>query len=300
MEQTTYLLRDPNVDWKEIDVAIRQGGDYSRLRRWMRPNLKEKIVHEVKAANLRGRGGAGFPAGVKWSFVPKPDGGARYLVVNADEGEPGTFKDRYWLGVDPHPLIEGCILCAYALDLTACYIYIRGEFVRQAEVLQAAIDQARARKYLGKNILGSGLDFDIHIHMGAGAYVCGEETALLESIEGKPGRPRLKPPFPAAIGLFGRPTVINNVETMACVPLILEHGGDTFHGWGRERNGGPKVFGVSGHVKRPGIYEFPLGRVTLRELIFEHCGGILDDRELKGVIPGGSSVPIVTPDELDV
>ena len=298
MEQTSYLLRAPDKDLTDLQTAIGEGS-YSRLRTWLKPHKKEAIVAEVKAANLRGRGGAGFPAGVKWGFVPKVEG-PKYLVVNADEGEPGTFKDRYWLEEDPHPLIEGCILAGYALDLTACYIYIRGEFVRPNDVTHKAIQDAYDRGFLGKNILGTGFDFDIYTHLGAGAYICGEETALLESLEGKPGQPRLKPPFPAVKGLFERPTVINNVETIACVPVILEHGGETFHSWGVERNGGPKVFCVSGHVKKPGLYEFPLGKVTFREIIYDHCGGILDDRDLKGVIPGGSSCPIITPDELDV
>ena len=297
--QTSYLLRDDRKDWTQIGTAV-NGGDYSRLRKWLRPERKEQIIAEVKAAQLRGRGGAGFPAGVKWGFVPKGTDKPKYLVINADEGEPGTFKDRYWLEKDPHPLIEGCILTSYALDIHTCYIYLRGEFVEPGRVTRRAIKDAIERGFLGKDILGSGFDLDIHTHMGAGAYICGEETALLESIEGRPGQPRLKPPFPAVVGLFGCPTVINNVETIANVPLILEHGGENYLSWGSERNGGTKVFCVSGHVKKPGIYEFPLGGVTVRELIYDHCGGILDDRELKAVVPGGSSCPVITADELDV
>ena len=297
-EQMQQLLRDFSKDFKTIDVAMAEG-DYSRLRKWMKPEKKEQILAEVKAAELRGRGGAGFPAGVKWGFVPQVEG-PKYLVINADEGEPGTFKDRYWLEHNPHPLIEGCILTAYALGLNAVYIYIRGEFVGPTDTVDRAIADARAKGFVGKNILGSGFDCEIYTHLGAGAYICGEETALLESLEGKPGQPRLKPPFPAVVGLFGRPTLINNVETIVNVPLILEHGGEKFLEWGKERNGGTKVFCVSGHVKKPGLYEFPLGAVTMRELIYDHCGGILDDRELKAVVPGGASCPVITADVLDV
>jgi NADH-quinone oxidoreductase subunit F len=294
------LLRRPkaphqNLEGIESAMAL---GDYSRLRSWLKPEKRASITDEVKKANLRGRGGAGFPAGMKWSFIGK--GFPRYLVINADEGEPGTFKDRYWLEKDPHPLIEGCILTAYALEANVVYIYLRGEFIHPCEVLDRAILQARAKGYIGKNILGTGFDLEMHTHLGAGAYICGEETALLESLEGKPGQPRLKPPFPAVQGLFGQPTIINNVETIVNVPIILEHGGDNFHSWGTPKNGGTKVFGVSGHVKRPGIYEFPLGKVTMRELVYEHCGGILDDRPLKAIVPGGASCPVIDPNELDV
>ncbi|MFT5433893.1 MAG: NADH-quinone oxidoreductase subunit F [Myxococcota bacterium] len=298
-DQLRNLLRDTSKDFTSIDTAIK-AGDYSRLRTWLRPEKKQAIIDEVKAANLRGRGGAGFPAGLKWSFVPQDGDKPKYLVVNADEGEPGTFKDRYWLEHDPHPMIEGCILCAWALNIETVYIYIRGEFVRQAETTDRAIADAYKRGFLGQNILGTGFNLEMHTHLGAGAYICGEETAMLESLEGKPGQPRLKPPFPAVVGLFGCPTVINNVETLVNVPLILEHGGEAFHQMGVERNGGTKVFGVSGHVNKPGLYEFPLGAVTLRELIYDHCGGILDGRELKAVVPGGASCPVVTADELDV
>ena len=297
-EQTSYLLRDAGRDLTRMDQALALG-TYSRLRKWMRPDKKDAIVDEVKAANLRGRGGAGFPAGVKWTFVPKNTDKPKYLAVNADEGEPGTFKDRYWLERDPHALIEGCILCCYALGIHTCYIYIRGEFVRPGQVTERALEDAYKQGYLGKNILGTGFDLDIYVHMGAGAYICGEETAMLNSLEGYAGQPRLKPPFPALIGLFGCPTVINNVETLVNVPVILEMGAEKFNALGTEKNGGTKVFGVSGHVKKPGIYEFPLG-TNLKEIIYDHCGGILDDRPLKGVIPGGSSCPIITPDEIDI
>ena len=295
--QTSYILRQDGKDYNDINVAV-AAGTYSRLRKWMRSPMKEQIVEEVKKANLRGRGGAGFPAGVKWGFLPKNDK-TRYLAVNADESEPGTFKDRYWLQHDPHPLIEGILLTCYALDIHTCYIYVRGEFWRPAENLDRGVQAAYKKGYLGKNILGTGFDLDVYVHVGAGAYICGEETGMLESIEGKPGKPRLKPPFPAVAGLWGCPTIINNVETIVNVPLILEIGGDKFLSLGTPKNGGTKVFGISGHVKKPGIYELPLG-VNLKEVIYDHCGGILDDRQLKGVIPGGSSVPIITPDEIDI
>ncbi|MFT7621949.1 MAG: NADH-quinone oxidoreductase subunit F [Myxococcota bacterium] len=298
--ETRHLLRtQDDMGLCSIDSAIAKG-DYKRLRPWMKDEKKQELIAEVKAANLRGRGGAGFPAGLKWTFVPQNIDKPKYLVINADEGEPGTFKDRYWLEHDPHPLIEGCILTAFALNMNTCYVYVRGEFIRPARNLEAAIQEARDRGYLGKNILGTGFDLDIHVHLGAGAYICGEETALIESLEGKPGQPRLKPPFPAVVGVFGCPTLVNNVETIVNVPLILEVGAEKYTSWGTERNGGTKVFCVSGHVKKPGLYEFPLGGVTMRELIYDHCGGILDDRELKGVIPGGASCPIISPDEIDV
>ena len=296
---TSYLLRDTATDFTKIENAV-AAGDYSRLRTWLRNDKKETIVNEVKTAVLRGRGGAGFPAGLKWSFVPKNTGKPHYLVVNADEGEPGTFKDRYWLEDNPHPLLEGCILACYALDIHTCYIYLRGEFIKAGHVLDQAIAEAKKRGFLGKNVLGSGFDLEIHTHLGAGAYICGEETALLESLEGKPGQPRLKPPFPAVVGLFDCPTVINNVETIVNVPIILEHGGEEFLSWGSEKNGGTKVFCVSGHVKKPGLFEFALGQVTMRELIYDHCGGTLDDRPIKAVVPGGASCPVITGDELDV
>jgi NADH-quinone oxidoreductase subunit F len=297
-QQTNYLLRAEGHELREIANAIKKGS-YDQLKTWMQPDKKDTIVDEVKKAQLRGRGGAGFPAGVKWGFVPKDTDKPKYLVVNADEGEPGTFKDRYWLEEDPHPMIEGCILCAYALDIHTCYIYTRGEFIRPTQITDKAIADAYEKGFLGKNILGTGFDLNMYTHLGAGAYICGEETGLLESLEGKPGRPRLKPPFPAVEGLFGCPTVINNVETLVCVPLILEMGGDKFLELGVEKNGGTKVFCVSGHVNKPGLYEFPLG-MNLKEIIYDHCGGILDGAELKAVIPGGASCPVITPDEIDI
>ncbi len=297
MTAERFLLRDPSLDWRSLDVHLAHGG-FEAVRKAfaMEPDA---IVEEVKRSNLRGRGGAGFPTGVKWGFVPKQSDKPKYLVINADEGEPGTFKDRYWLEKDPFPLIEGCIICARALDMHTCYIYMRGEFLDQMKVVEDAIRQCEERGFLGDDILGSGFSLRIYVHPGAGAYICGEETALLNSIEGKRGWPRLKPPFPAVEGLFACPTVVNNVETIAAIPQIILRGGDWFAGLGPPRNGGTKVFCVSGHVKKPGLYELPLG-TTYREIIYEHCGGTLDDRPIKAVIPGGSSCPPLTADELDV
>jgi NADH-quinone oxidoreductase subunit F len=299
MSTTNHLLRysDTGADLKTL-AGYRAAGGFKGLRKalLLKP---EDIVETVKKASIRGRGGAGFPAGVKWSFVPAPDGGDRYLVVNADEGEPGTFKDRHILSEDPFRLIEGCLIAARAAHLNRGFIYIRGEFKQIIQDMEKAIDSARRAGYLGKRILGKDFDFDLHVHPGAGAYICGEESALLESIEGRPGRPRLKPPFPAVKGLFARPTVINNVETLALVPLVFEIGADSFLELGVERDGGPKIYGVSGHVNKPGLFEFPMGK-NLKELIYDDCGGILDGRTLKGVIPGGSSCPILLPDEIDI
>jgi NADH-quinone oxidoreductase subunit F len=259
----------------------------------------QAIIDEVKRAKLRGRGGAGFPAGVKWGFLPKDSTKPRYLVVNADEGEPGTFKDRYWLERDPFALLEGIIIASYAIGAHTAYVYIRGEFAKPIAVMERAIEQLYRAGYLGRSVLGSSYSLDIHVHPGAGAYICGEESALLESLEGKPGRPRNKPPFPASVGLFGCPTIINNVETMACVRLILDRGAEAFLAMGLPEDGGPKVYGVSGHVKRPGLYEAPMG-TPLRRLVYEFGGGTIDDRPILGIIPGGSSTPVLGPEHLDV
>ncbi|MGV8041089.1 MAG: NADH-quinone oxidoreductase subunit NuoF [Thermoanaerobaculaceae bacterium] len=259
----------------------------------------EAVTHEVTASELRGRGGAGFPTGRKWSFVPRDHPGPRYLVCNADESEPGTFKDRELIEHDPHQVVEGIAIAAYAIKAGTAYVYIRGEFVRWARILEKAVAEARKKGYLGKGILGSGYSLEIVVHRGAGAYICGEETALIESIEGKRGFPRLKPPFPAVAGLFGKPTIVNNVETLACLPHIINRGAKWFASIGRPRNTGPKLFCVSGHVKRPGVVELPLG-VPFREIIFDHCGGMRDGRTLKAFFPGGSSAPIMTAEQVDV
>ena len=256
---------------------------------------REWIIDNMKASGLRGRGGAGFPTGLKWSFMPKEsDGRPSYLVVNADESEPGTCKDREIIRHDPHTLIEGCLIASFAMNANACYIYIRGEYIREKEALQAAIDECYAAGMVGKNACKSGWDFEIYLVHGAGAYICGEETALLESLEGKKGMPRMKPPFPAGAGLYGCPTTVNNVESIAVVPTILRRGPEWFAGMGRPNNAGTKLFAISGHVNNPCVVEESMS-IPFEELIEKHCGGIRGGWDnLKAVIPGGSSVPMVT------
>ncbi|MGI1661173.1 NADH-quinone oxidoreductase subunit NuoF [Palleronia sp. KMU-117] len=258
---------------------------------------RDWIVTEMKTSGLRGRGGAGFPTGLKWSFMPKEsDGRPSYLVVNADESEPGTCKDREIMRHDPHTLVEGCLIASFAMGAHACYIYIRGEYIREREALQAAIDEAYDAGLLGKNAAGSGWDFDLYLHHGAGAYICGEETALLESLEGKKGMPRMKPPFPAGAGLYGCPTTVNNVESIAVVPTILRRGGAWFASFGRPNNAGTKLFAISGHVNAPCVVEEAMS-ISFEELIDRHCGGIRGGWDnLKAVIPGGSSVPCLPGD----
>ncbi len=255
---------------------------------------REAIIEEMKASGLRGRGGAGFPTGLKWSFMPKEVGvRPHYLVVNADESEPGSCKDRDILRHDPHKLVEGCLIASFAMNAHACYIYVRGEYYNEAVALQKAVDQAYAAGLIGKNASGSGYDFDLYVHRGAGAYICGEETALLESLEGKKGMPRLKPPFPAAMGLYGCPTTVNNVESIAVAPTILRRGAAWFSALGRPKNAGTKLFSISGHVNKPCNVEEELG-IPLRELIDTYCGGVRGGWDnLLAVIPGGSSVPMI-------
>ena len=257
---------------------------------------REQVIEEVKASGLRGRGGAGFPTGVKWSFMPKDQNRPHYLLCNADESEPGTFKDRELIRWTPHQLIEGCLIGAYGIGASHCYIYLRGEFFETTQVLAKALEDAYEAGLVGKDILGSGVDIDITLHVGAGAYICGEETGLMNSLEGRRGQPRIKPPFPAAVGAFGMPTTINNVETLCSVPGIVKNGGAWYRQWGTEKSPGTKLFCVSGHVNRPGNYELPLG-FPLMELIEDVCGGVRDGNALKAVIPGGSSVPIMTAEE---
>jgi len=254
----------------------------------------EEIIEQVKISALRGRGGAGFPTGLKWSFMPRNSEGQKYIVCNSDEGEPGTCKDRDILRYNPHQLVEGMAIAGYTIGATQGYNYIRGEFWEPYERFQAAIEDARAAGLLGKNIMGSGIDFDLEVHLGGGAYICGEETALLESIEGKKGQPRFKPPFPASYGLYGRPTTINNTETLASIPMILKNGGQWFLDLGKPNNGGTKIFSVSGHVNKPGNFEVNMG-TPFAELL-EMAGGVRDGHKLKAVIPGGSSTPIVPAD----
>ncbi len=273
-------------------AAARRRGDWDGTRDLILKG-RDWLVKEVKESGLRGRGGAGFPTGLKWSFMPKQADGPVYLVVNADESEPGTCKDREIIRNEPHKLIEGCVLAGAAMGCTAGYIYIRGEFVQEAKILQAAIDEAYEAGLVGKNACGSGYDFELYLHRGAGAYICGEETGLLESLEGKKGQPRLKPPFPAAVGLYGRPTTVNNVETIAVVPTILRRGAAWFAGLGRPNNTGTKIFCISGHVNHPCTVEEEMG-IPLKVLIEKHCGGVRGGWDnLLAVIPGGSSVPLI-------
>ncbi|UTW54075.1 NADH-quinone oxidoreductase subunit NuoF [Kordiimonas sp. SCSIO 12610] len=278
-------------DWG-IEAAMKRG-DWDGTKEIIAKG-KDWIINEMKESGLRGRGGAGFPTGLKWSFMPKEsDGRPSYLVVNADEGEPGTCKDRDLMRHDPHKLIEGCLIAGFAMNAVAAYIYIRGEFYREAEVLDAAIEEARAKGFLGKNACGSGYDFDVFVHKGAGAYICGEETALIESLEGKKGQPRLKPPFPANVGVWGCPTTVNNVESIAVAPTILRRGASWFSGLGRPNNTGTKVFCISGHVNNPCNVEEEMG-IPLKELIEKHAGGVRGGWDnLLAVIPGGSSVPVL-------
>jgi NADH-quinone oxidoreductase subunit F len=268
---------------------------YQAAERVLKTLKPDQIIEEVKASGLRGRGGAGFPAGVKWSFVPKGDM-PKFLLCNADEGEPGTFKDRVLLSRMPHRLFEGMIIAAYAINARKGYIYIRGEFAREARILEKALAEAYGEHLLGKNLFGTGFDFDLAVYRGAGAYVCGEETALIESIEGKRGSPRLKPPFPASRGACNQPTVVNNVETLASVPWIMTHGGKEYAGLGTGKSTGTKLFSISGHVNRPGVYEVALG-MPLMKFVEEFAGGIKSGMKLKAIIPGGSSTPILTAQE---
>jgi len=261
---------------------------------------RDGIVQQVKDSGLRGRGGAGFPTGLKWSFMPKDsDGRPAYLVVNADESEPGTCKDREIMRHDPHTLIEGCLLAGFAMGANTAFIYLRGEYIRERETLQAAVDECYDAGFLGKNAARSGWDFDVLLHHGAGAYICGEETALLESLEGKKGTPRLKPPFPTAVGVYGCPTTVNNVESIAVVPAILRRGGTWFGGIGRPNNTGTKIFAISGHVNAPCVVEEAMS-IPLKELLEKHCGGVRGGwKNLKAVIPGGSSVPLIPASQCD-
>jgi NADH-quinone oxidoreductase subunit F len=296
----TLLLRNVFKPNSASLAVYEQGGGYRNLKKTLQ-TAPEAIIDEVKKSNLRGRGGAGFPTGMKWGFLPK-DAPVRYLCVNADESEPGTFKDRLIIEKDPHQLIEATVVSAHAIRAKLAFIYIRGEFHEGIRTLEKAVAEAYAKGYCGKNILGTGIDVDVVVHAGAGAYECGEETALIESLEGKRGQPRIKPPFPAVVGLYGKPTIVNNVETLACVPLILERGAEWFVSCGIEKNSGPKLYCISGQVKRPGTYEVGMGRLTLRELIFDekYAGGLLPGRKLRAVVPGGSSTPVLTADEIDV
>jgi NADH-quinone oxidoreductase subunit F len=289
----TRFVREPNSF--TLDFYLQHDG-YAALKIAL-GKKPDEIIDMVKASGLRGRGGAGFPAGMKWQFVDKKSE-PRYIACNADESEPGTFKDHLLMERNPHLLLEGCAIGCYAIGAKVAYIYIRGEFFHVQTVVERAIEEAYGSGFLGRNILGSGFDCDIYVHRGAGAYEAGEETALLESLEGKRAQPRNKPPFPAVVGLYGKPTAVNNVETLCNVPLIVARGAEWFASLGPEKNGGPKLYCVSGHVKRPGVYEASM-KTTLREIVEGMAGGVREGRTLKAVIPGGSSVPILMPDQLD-
>ncbi len=280
-----------------IDVYLEHGG-YRSVKKAL-GMTPEEVIAEVKESGLRGRGGAGFPTGVKWGFVPRDSGKPHYLVCNADESEPGTFKDRELMEVNPHQLLEGMIVACHAIGAKRAFIYVRGEYVGPLRVLNQAIEEAYARGWLGDNIQGTGFDCHISLHPGAGAYICGEESALLDSLEGRRGLPRLKPPFPAVSGLYQSPTIINNVETLANIPHIINNGAQWFRQWGTEKSPGTKIFSVSGHVRRPGNYEVPLG-TPLMTLLNDYAGGIREGRKLKAVIPGGSSVPILPAEKCDI
>ena len=290
----TAHVSEPHAN--TLENHLKRGGYRAMQQALQMP--PEQIIEQVKQSGLRGRGGAGFPTGMKWSFVPKDSPKPKYLCVNADESEPGTFKDHVLMERNPHLLFEGCVITCRAIGARVAYIYIRGEFYHVQRVLEAELAKARAQGYVGRNILGMGIDCDIWVHRGAGAYEAGEESALLESLEGKRAQPRLRPPFPAIVGLYGCPTIINNVETIANVPLVIERGPAWFASIGPEKNTGPKLYCVSGHVERPGVFETSMD-VTLRELIYDYAGGIRGGRALKAVIPGGSSVNVLPPSAID-
>ena len=282
---------------RRIDTYVERGG-YKALEKALALE-PDAVTDEIKASGLRGRGGAGFPTGIKWSFMPKEPTRPHYLLCNADESEPGTFKDRELMRWDPHQLIEGCLIGAYAIRAQHVYIYSRGEFFEVNQILARAVEDAYAKGYAGEDILGTGRTIDITVHQGAGAYICGEETGLMSSLEGERGEPRVKPPFPAAVGVFGMPSTINNVETLAAVPHIVMNGGDWYRQWGTVKSPGTKLFCVSGHVQKPGNYELPLG-FPLIDLIENVCGGIRDGNQLKAVIPGGSSVPLINAEDSSI
>jgi NADH-quinone oxidoreductase subunit F len=293
------LLAHDHVPGIQGYEVYRQNGGYASVEKAIKPMSAEALVEEVKKSGLRGRGGAGFPTGMKWSFLAKPEGVARYLVCNADESEPGTFKDRYLMSRIPHILVEGMITSSFALGVNTAYIYIRGEYYYIVSILEKAIEEAYANGWLGKNILGSGYNLDLYVQVGAGAYICGEETALLESLEGKRGNPRIKPPFPAIAGLYGCPTVVNNVETLAAVPFIVNNGGEAYAQIGIGKSAGTKLISASGHINKPGVYEIEMG-ITVEDFIYsdEYCGGMLNGKKLKAVVAGGSSVPILPADKI--
>jgi NADH-quinone oxidoreductase subunit F len=292
----SYRFGIPNSH--KIDVYMKHEG-YQALEKALKQMTPDQIIDEVKKSSLRGRGGAGFPTGMKWGFIPKDVKKPKYVLCNADESEPGTSKDRPLMEMDPHQMIEGMIIAGRAIDSHQGYVYVRGEYRYILDIVEAAIAEAYSKGFLGKDILGTKFDFDLVAHTGAGAYECGEESALMESLEGKRGYPRIKPPFPAVVGLYGCPTVINNAETLSTIPAIIRKGGEWYAGLGTPKNGGTRLYSISGHVNRPGIYELPLG-FPLRKLIKDVAGGVRGGKKLKAVIPGGSSCPLLSADEIDV
>jgi NADH-quinone oxidoreductase subunit F len=292
------LLRNIEIPDSHTLGAYRAQGGYGGWEKVLRGMQPAQLIDEIKASGLRGRGGAGFPTGMKWSFVPRESPKPKYLVCNADESEPGTFKDRLLIEKDPHAIVEGTLIAAYAINSHIAFIYIRGEMAFGAKRLERAVEEAYEAGLIGKNILGTSYDLDVIVHRGAGAYICGEETALLSSLEGGRGWPKVKPPFPATHGLFGCPTVVNNVETLAALPWILEHGAAAYAAMGTEKSKGTKLFSVSGHIARPGVYEVEMG-YPFAKFLEEDCGGVPNGKKLKGVIPGGGSMPVLRADELD-
>ena len=291
---TKIILKDIS-DFHKIEVYVSNGG-YGALKKALKEMTPDAVVNEVKASNLRGRGGACFPTGLKWTFMPKTGDKPKYLCCNGDESEPGSFKDREIFEKNPHQFIEGVLLACYAMGIKTAYVYIRGEYYKWINLLQTAIDDAYKKGYIGENILGTDFSADIYIHRGAGAYICGEESSLMNSIEGKRGYPRVKPPFPAGNGLWGNPTTINNIETLANIPEIINNGAEWFTKIGAPKHPGTLLFGVSGHVNKPGVYELPTG-TPLMTIINDYCGGVMGGKEIKMVIPGGSSMPPLTREE---
>ena len=303
MLESPYVTQYLTEHFAEADYPTLEGyerfGGYAAARKALTEMSPDDVIEVVKTAGLQGRGGAGFPAGMKWSFMPKENDRPKYLICNADESEPGSFKDRIMLERGAHQMLEGILIAAWATGASATFIYIRGEYAFPATQVERAVAEAYAKGYLGDNVMGTGFHHDVRVTRGAGAYICGEETGLLESLEGKKGQPRKKPPFPAQYGAFGMPTTVNNVETFSHVPHIIAKGANWFRGFGTEKSPGTTIFGVSGHVVRPGLYELPLG-TPLSEIVFEHAGGVPGGRKVKGVIPGGMSMPILPAGQLDV
>jgi NADH-quinone oxidoreductase subunit F len=298
MAEYKLLTKDFATEGLETLAVYERTGGYTGLRKALRDFTPDSLVEEVKTSQMRGRGGAGFPTGMKWSFLPK-DVFPRYLCCNADESEPACFKDRYLIDKSPHQLVEGLLIAAYALQVQTAFVYIRGEYHDQRLLLERAVEEARAAGYIGQGILGSDFSCDVIVHGGAGAYICGEETALISSLEGNRGEPRLKPPFPAVKGLYGKPTVVNNVETLCNLPHIVNNGGEWFAGIGVEKSRGTRLWCCSGHIEKPGVYEMELGR-PIRELFEEHCGGMWKGRQLKAFQPGGGSMQVLLPEHLDL